>query len=294
MSNAETMGKFGGSDKEVILTFNRDDFGVIDQTGSGQVEDVVAVAVGYYEFHDAEVDNFDYIFTGLIEEAKSYVRDEINYINYLNEKGESDVDPTSDYYAGITSWMDAETDLKFGAWLYLEKRPSFDELYDDWKERIYEQVNDVAIDPADGEDFPSDLAESLNKSMNFYRKEMHREFLYGDRSDSGVLGHLQRMLRDYASDVDITDEGDLAVTINMKDAIEYAENEHWYDEEFPNLIEYIRDDVISSLEYSFKREKQRRFERTQKHQEQQARIREVQQRREAAKLAKIEAMKKED
>lgn len=263
------------------FTLEEEDFGVLHDTDTGQVFSVLSMAVGYDDYYDVLSEQEHYTAEAQFEAIKSYANDTLNFINELNINEPEDWLIWDVYHT-------SGTDLMFGAWLYLEDRDSFDKAYDDWRGHILDAEHPYE----DSEMLPEELRTEVETIREDAEEYLWNEFLYGDRSGGGLLFDLQKKLPEYVTDVDYDKDSNtfgVTVDLNLFCELNPAE-EHELDQP---VKQQAKESVLWEIEYLYKMEKRRRFERTRKYQEQRAREREVRQRREQAFIDRVASMKRE-
>lgn len=264
---------------EYKFPLEEEDFSVLHDTGTGQVFSVLSMACGYDDYYDVLGEQEHYTAEAQYTAIRGYANDALNFINDLNEN-ERGTWHIWDVYRRM------DTDLLFGAWLYLEQRDLFDKHYDEWRAHLFDAEHPYE----DSEMLPEDLRTEVETIRENAEENLWNEFLYGDRSGGGLLFDLEHKLSDYVTDIDYDkDSHTFGATVDL----EVYEEQEDYVGNREHLNEAAKEAVISEIEYMYKSEKRRRFERTQKYQEQAQRRREVERRREQQFTDRVASMKKE-
>jgi hypothetical protein len=254
--------------------------------------DVLAQAAG----HGTQEDNWEYE-ADYTDNAKSYVLNNYDYeTEFLDELNQNKtelvdgMDPTSDHYH---IWMNTKTNLLFGAWFALNDPECFESELKTFEETIKE-------DPESCEITPADLLKEVEKAETEASNEFFHEWLYGDRSNNGVLQDLSKIFTGSYRDVNYDKEAQ-TITIEIGDdeldefvgAWQYDDPKEVAELKKPenvkaSILEFIINKATNNYEKEQTQKNKRREEyaKTKKYQEERAAT------EKAEKIAKLNSMTK--
>lgn len=259
-------------------------------TDSGFFLDEIAKALGLYTSMELEESNLDYMFTNV----DYFINDfdyESAFIEYLNENPDSDVE-----VAQIDSAARAEfesSDLKLGAWLALNRPELFEGKLEAFKDDEQENARNH-------EQTLSKLLDEVEEAEGAAQEELYHEWLHGDRGELGLLGELSRRLFEERYHVEYTpDKRYLTISATADEMVGFMELD---DDEANNLTnvqvaERFKIEFVAWVERTAYNNVQKdsadTLKRTEEYKRQAAYKAEQEAKKVAARVARLNAMRKE-
>lgn len=207
-------------DKILTITLKTEDI-KIDHTVSGRLIDKLAITIGERTEDDLWENNIDFG-----DDNQNYILNNYNYhdnlLAYLNraktpeqaEKimvlfDESNLVPYNHYN---------KQPLAFGAFLAINYPVVFTRLLKKYTDKIKELAidhNDIEL-----EALAPGLAKELNDAEVQQQKELYKEWLYGDRSNNGIVESIRKYF--HAEEVDYNEATDqLTLTLSESEAKDF-------------------------------------------------------------------------
>lgn len=263
-----------------------------DCTASGRLIDKVAMAIGSWTQDELEDNNNFYE-----NESQDYVIKEFDfeaaYITWLNKLS------NADKWAAMFLKFDypdyKKSDLLLGAWTALNRPEFFAESLKDWKAELMEELP-VGSGSGVLEDQAPELYKALEEARDSFWKQLHHEWLYGDRSEPGLIRDFERWLVGSYHDINVNyDEKSDSMTIEISEenATDFCNN--WdvaisvTAKQFKEMLCMV---IGEKIELTHNREQAERakrraeYEKTAAYKEERAKV------EEAERRAKLSAMKR--
>lgn len=292
------------------FTIERDGLHGENISDDGSALGVLAAAVEWPSYNDCFDQNFDYIAQSMNETFKQF-NFEGALIDALNDAG-SDAGPifeqcgedAQEYAATIATYAAPDQPLQLGAFMALKHPDTFRSMLATWKDAQRDAMNECTGDYIGRDGLYAPLAKELQQAYEWIDEYMLSEYLNGDRSDIGLLGTVERKMALESVDYNkktgaITikydiESPELQELHGYADEVEYAESPEEKEKikaewNWPGVIcDYIEARARSYIE----KEREKRIARNEQYKAERASREEYEKRKEAERVARLEAMKK--
>lgn len=185
-----------------------------DYTSSGRLIDKIAMSIDQWTEEDLYSNNIDYQSENFNYVIRNFDMEKA-FIEYLNKMSDDDADV---YVYFARPPRPSQQKLKFGAYLalnltdfYQEKLEEFEQ---DLKDNMYQYYDSKIFDEKAPE-----LKKELEEAEKNFWKDLEHGWLYGDRSESGLIEKYQKSIQ--AKEVNYDQKKDIiTITIDPEDASE--------------------------------------------------------------------------
>lgn len=175
-----------------------------DFSANEEIIDNLAYSIDDWTQEDLYANNHDYE----LENISRTVIDEFDFeescLNYLNNKTEEEAEAILRASSKADLELYKKQDLKLGAFIALNFLEWFDNEVKKYKEKNIEDINL-------GETGIKELQKQIEEARDSFRTDVYNEWLYGDRSSSGVIEKIREAYK--AEELNYNEEEDIATFI---------------------------------------------------------------------------------
>lgn len=244
--------------KTVDITIKQKDVEELQYSASGCLVEELALSAGEWDYEDMRDANMEYLgsWAQTVRKEWNYERTTLDALNkiesekdlleFLGDAGTEDDQWT--YPDGFT-WKAYEAqELQLGAYLALEYPDDFARLVEMVEAQLGDDVEGYADEFA--RLYAPDFTKAVQEADDGEEDELRRQWLHGDRSDTGTLDRIRKFYG--AEDITYDDKKGDCITFSFDPDIAREQVANNYGEETKYTDKMMREHVLSEIKSSAK------------------------------------------